>query len=318
MKNPRIVFMGTPEFAVTSLGTLLAEGYNVVAVVTQPDRPQGRKRVLTPSPVKAFAALHSLPVLQPERIRRPEALAELAAYAPDLIITAAYGQILPKSVLDLPLLGCINVHGSLLPRLRGGAPIQYALWQGETVTGVTIMYMAEGMDTGDMLSTVEVPISDEDNAGTLFTKLADAGAELLGRTLPQLLAGKLTAEPQNDAEATYAPTIKREDERIDWTKPARTVFNQIRALSPWPVAFTLLGGEVFKVHASRLPANGSAAPEVLAAPGTVLRADAEGIEVACGTGSILLITVQPAGKKAMESAAFCRGGGIRDGMVLGE
>ncbi|MCL6457312.1 MAG: methionyl-tRNA formyltransferase [Gorillibacterium sp.] len=309
--------MGTPDFAVTSLVTLLEEGYNVIAVVTQPDRPQGRKRVLTPTPVKAAAVGLGIPVLQPERLRRPEAIAEVAALQPDLIVTAAYGQILPKAILDLPRYGCINIHGSLLPKYRGGAPIQYAVMNGEAVTGVTIMYMAEGLDTGDMLTKVEVPITDEDTAGTLFTKLSVEGAALLRHTLPELLAGKLQAEPQNEADATYAPTIKREDERIDWEQSARKVFNQIRGLNPWPVAFTLLNGEVFKVQASHLPATGSAIPLGTVA-GTVLRANGSGIEVATGAGTLLLTEVQPAGKKAMEAAAFCRGGGIRLGTILGQ
>ena len=317
MNAVRVLFMGTPDFVVASLVTLLEDGYDVIAVVTQPDRPQGRKRVLTPTPVKAEAERRGIPVLQPERLRRPEAIAEVAALQPDLIVTAAYGQILPKAVLDLPRLGCINVHGSLLPKYRGGAPIQYALINGEAVTGVTIQYMAEGIDTGDMLTKVEVPITDEDTAGTLFAKLTEEGASLLQRTLPDLLAGKLIAEPQNEAEATHAPTIKREDERIDWSKSARAVFNQIRGLYPWPVAFTLLGGEIFKVQTSQLPSTESAVPLGTIA-GTVLRTDGDGIEVATGTGTLLLTVVQPAGKKAMEAAAFCRGGGIQPGMVLGQ
>ncbi|MBC8078839.1 MAG: methionyl-tRNA formyltransferase [Gorillibacterium sp.] len=317
MSAVRVLFMGTPDFAVASLVTLLEEGYDVIAVVTQPDRPQGRKRVLTPTPVKAEAERRGIPVLQPERLRRPEAVAQVAALEPDLIVTAAYGQILPKAVLDLPRYGCINVHGSLLPKYRGGAPIQYALINGEAVTGITIQYMAEGIDTGDMLTKVEVPITDEDTAGTLFAKLTVEGANLLRRTLPDLLTGKLIAEPQNEAEATHAPTIKREDERIDWDQSARAVFNQIRGLNPWPVAFTLLNGEVFKVQASRLPSVGTPFSAGTVA-GTVLRADGNGIEVVTGTGTLLLTEVQPAGKKAMEAAAFCRGGGIQPGMVLGQ
>ncbi|WP_040948592.1 methionyl-tRNA formyltransferase [Gorillibacterium massiliense] len=316
-----ILFMGTPDYAVPSLRKLLDSGYRVVAVVTQPDRPKGRKRVLTPTPVKVEAEKHGIPVLQPERIRRPEAVAQIAELAPDLIVTAAYGQILPKAVLDLPKYGCINVHGSLLPKYRGGAPIQYAVINGESVTGVTIMYMAEGIDTGDMLAKVEVPITDGDTAGTLFDKLSLEGAELLGRILPDLLAGKLTAEPQQDAEATHAPTLKRADELIDWSKPSLEIFNRVRGLNPWPVAYSLWNGEVLKVWACAKPDSASAdhADAVFNGkqPGTVLKAGTEGITVRTGDGSITLTEVQPAGKKAMSAAEFSRGKGMEPGTVLG-
>jgi len=309
----RIVFMGTPDFAVPSLKALLENNYNIVAVVSQPDRPKGRKRVLTPPPVKVEAEKRGIPVLQPERMRRSEAVAELAAFAPDLIVTAAYGQLLPKAVLELPKHGCINVHGSLLPKYRGGAPIQHAIMNGEPVTGVTIMYMAEGLDTGDMISRVEVPITDEDNAGTMFDKLSEAGAELLLRTLPDLLEGRLMAVPQKHEEATLAPNIKREDEQIDWNRPARSIFNQIRGLSPWPVAFTVWNGENFKIWSARL---GTAA--AAQKPGTVQRITEEGIEVAAAEGTLLLTEVQPAGKKAMSAADFLRGGAMKPGTVLGQ
>lgn len=234
----KIVFMGTPAFAVPSLRMLLEEGYEVVAVVTQPDRPQGRKKTLAPSPVKEAALELGLPVLQPERMRRPEAVAELAAYEPDLIVTAAYGQILPKSVLELPKNGCVNVHGSLLPKYRGGAPIQRCIINGEKVTGVTLMYMAEGLDTGDMISRVEVPIEDEDTSGTMFGKLSIAGRDLLKAEMPRLAAGRVEATVQDDSEATYAPNLSREDERIDWTAGSLATYNRIRGLVPFSGAFT--------------------------------------------------------------------------------
>ncbi|WP_313641272.1 methionyl-tRNA formyltransferase, partial [Paenibacillus sp.] len=195
----KIVFMGTPAFAVPSLQMLMDEGYEVVAVVTQPDRPQGRKKILAPSPVKEAALSLGLPVLQPERMRKPEAVAELAEYEPDLIVTAAYGQILPKAVLDLPRNGCVNVHGSLLPKYRGGAPIQRSIINGEKVTGVTLMYMAEGLDTGDMISRVEVAIEDEDTSGTLFEKVSLAGRDLLKSEMPRLVSGRVQATPQDDS-----------------------------------------------------------------------------------------------------------------------
>ncbi|MEK3685704.1 methionyl-tRNA formyltransferase [Paenibacillus sp. FSL R10-2736] len=312
----KIVFMGTPAFAVPSLRMLLEEGYEVVAVVTQPDRPQGRKKTLAPSPVKEAALELGLPVLQPERMRRPEAVAELAAYEPDLIVTAAYGQILPKSVLELPKNGCVNVHGSLLPKYRGGAPIQRCIINGEKVTGVTLMYMAEGLDTGDMISRVEVPIEDEDTSGTMFGKLSIAGRDLLKAEMPRLAAGRVEATVQDDSEATYAPNLSREDERIDWTAGSLATYNRIRGLVPFSGAFTLWNDETFKVWAAAKPDNGSSAGGN-AAPGTVLAVSERGVEVKTGDGILLLTTVQPAGKKAMSAADFSRGASLKPGTVLG-
>lgn len=312
----RIVFMGTPEFAVPSLRALLGSGLgDVVGVVTQPDRPVGRKRVLTPPPVKVEAEKHALPVLQPERLRRPEAVEALREWRPDLIVTAAFGQILPKAVLDLPRLGCINVHASLLPKYRGGAPIHYAVMNGDAVTGVTIMYMAEGLDTGDMISKIEVPIGDDDTTGTMFRKLSEAGAQLLLDTLPGLLAGTVTAVPQNEAEAVYAPNITREQERIDWSRSAEEIWNLTRALHPRPGAYTLWNGDVLKIWKAAKPA-GAAAPAG-AAHGTVLAAGERGIDVATGRGVLTVLEVQPAGKKAMAAAALARSGQLKPGTVLG-
>lgn len=316
----RIVFMGTPEFAVPSLRMLLEEGYEVAAVVTQPDRPKGRKRELTPPPVKAFALEHGLPVLQPERMRSDEAIRAVADYQPDLIITAAYGQILPKAVLELPPLGCINVHGSLLPRYRGGAPIQRSIINGEPVTGVTLMYMAEGLDTGDMIAKAEIPIADEDTAGTMFEKLSVLGADLLREWLPKIADGTAPRVPQNEAEATYAPNLTREDERIDWGKPARSIFNQVRGLNPMAGGYTMLNGEVFKVWGCRAPGDDDRrlAPEwERLAPGAVLESGAHGIRVRTGDGSIVLTAVQPAGKKVMPASEFAKGARLASGTVLG-
>lgn len=326
-KEANIVFMGTPEFAVLSLRALVEEGYRVTGVVTQPDRPTGRKRVLTPPPVKLEAEKHGLPVLQPERIRRAEAIEAIRELKPDLIVTAAYGQILPKAILDMPKFGCINIHASLLPKYRGGAPIHYAVMNGDPVTGVTIMYMAEGMDTGDMISKVEVPIEDADTTGTMFEKLAVAGADLLRRTLPDLLAGRIAAVPQNEAEAVYSPTIKREDEEIDWSQPAERIFNLVRALHPRPGAFTWWNGEVLKiwgcVHPVR-PQSGQPASRSEASlqqahkPGTVLQSSDKGIEVMTGSGTLWITELQPAGKKAMDAAQFLRGSQMPSGTVLGD
>ncbi|MCD9023258.1 methionyl-tRNA formyltransferase [Cohnella silvisoli] len=316
----KILFMGTPQFAVPSLGLLLEQGYEVAAVVTQPDRPKGRKRELAPSPVKVFALEHGLKVLQPEKLRSPEGVAEVTAIAPDLIVTAAYGQILPKSVLDLPRLGCVNVHGSLLPRYRGGAPIQRSIINGETVTGVTLMYMAEGLDTGDMIAKVEVPITDEDSAGSMFNKLSDAGSNLLLEWLPRLVEGTAGRTPQANDEATYAPNLTREDEKLDWRQSSRQLFNRVRGLNPMAGGFTYLDGEVFKVWGCRIPQGSDTMmrPEWTGlVAGSVLETGSFGIRIRTGDGSLVLTEVQPAGKKALAATEFARGARLAPGKVLG-
>jgi len=313
----RIVFMGTPEFAVPSLKLLVEQNYTIVAVVTQPDRPKGRKKTLTPPPVKEAALSLGLPVLQPERMRSPEAAAAIAELKPDLIVTAAYGQILPKAVLELPRLGCINVHGSLLPQYRGGAPIQRSIINGESKTGVTIMYMAEGLDTGDMISVVEVPIGERDTSGTMFEKLSLAGAKLLGETLPSIISGEIQAIPQNNELATYAPNLTREDERINWNSPASTIYNQVRGLSPMAGAFTYLNGEVFKVWGCEKTDTVRTTKDVKH-PGVVLAADSSGIAVQTGQGILLLTHIQPAGKKAMLAADWLKGARLEPGASFGE
>lgn len=310
-----IVFMGTPEFAVPSLEALLAEGYHVVGVVTQPDRPQGRKKVLTPTPVKEAALKHGLPVLQPQRMRSPEAIEQLTALAPDLIVTAAYGQILPVAVLELPKFGCLNVHGSLLPKYRGGAPIQRSIINGEKETGITLMYMAEGLDTGDMIAKSIVSIEDEDTSGTIFEKLSIAGAKLLVEQLPLVLNGTAERIPQNDEESTYAPNLSREDERIDWNASSRDIFNRVRGLVPFSGAFTTWNEEVFKIWEIAKPSQTESSGSGQA-PGTIVSLSSDGIEVQTGDGTVLLTRVQPAGKKAMEASEFIRGGQMKKGMVL--
>lgn len=313
-KPLRIVFMGTPDFAVPSLRALLEAGYNVVAVVTQPDRPVGRKKVMTPPSVKAEALRHGLTVLQPVKLRSPEAVQELASYEPDLIVTAAYGQILPKTVLELPKYGCINVHGSLLPKYRGGAPIQRAIMNGETETGVTIMYMAEGLDTGDMIASVTVPIGPDDDAGTMFERLSEAGAKLLIETLPKIVDGTAERIPQQEADATYAPNLIRDDERVDWSRSAADIYNQLRGLSPKPGIFTMWNGKVFKIWKAKRPQSGMSGN---AEPGTVLSIGEEGLEIAAGNGIFTATVVQPAGKKAMSVAEFARSGQMKPGDRLG-
>lgn len=313
-----IIFMGTPDFAVPSLQALLEEGYNVTTVVTQPDRPKGRKRVLTPPPVKVEAEKHGIPVLQPEKLRQADSVELLRQLKPDLIVTAAYGQILPKAVLDLPQYGCINIHASLLPKYRGGAPIHHAVLRGEATTGVTIMYMAVGLDTGDMISRVELPIEDTDTTGTLFEKLSIAGSELLKRTLPDLLAGRIQAVPQNEADAIYSPNIRREDELIDWSRSAVEIWNQVRGLNPFPGAYTLWNGEVMKVWESANPKETTSRSFAEApAPGTVLGSSEHGIEVMTGEGTLWLTHIQPSGKKAMPVSEFIRGVQIAVGTTFG-
>lgn len=309
-----IVFMGTPDFAVPVLKVLIDNGYDVKAVVTQPDRPKGRKKVLTPPPVKVCAEEKGLPVLQPEKVREPSAIEEILAYQPDLIVTCAFGQILPTALLDAPKLGCINVHASLLPDYRGGAPIHKAIMDGKTETGVTIMYMVKALDAGDMLTQVRVPIGPSDNVGTMFEKLSQAGAELLAETLPKLIKGELTPIPQDESKVTYAPTIQRADEKIDWTWPAERIVNLVRGLNPFPVAFTTLLGQNVKVYqAMKVPGRSTQAP------GTVISLEEDGIVVQSGDDfGVKILELQPAGKKRLTAKHYLLGAELKEGDSFGE
>ncbi|MBP0724857.1 methionyl-tRNA formyltransferase [Bacillus sp. RG28] len=312
----RIVFMGTPDFSVNVLRTLIEEKYNVVGVVTQPDRPVGRKRVLTPPPVKVEALKHDIPVFQPEKIRLAEEVEKVLALEPDLIVTAAFGQILPKEILETPKFGCINVHASLLPELRGGAPIHYSIIQGKKETGVTIMYMVEKLDAGDMISKVVVPIEERDHVGTLHDKLSVAGAELLSQTIPNLLNGEINPEKQDESKATFAWNIKREEEKIDWTKTGEEIYNHVRGLHPWPVAYTTLNGDVMKVWWSEKVITSKNAK-----PGEIIEVEADGFIVSTGNDVAIKITdLQPAGKKRMDAKQYLNGAGsfITVGMKLGD
>ncbi|ACJ34151.1 methionyl-tRNA formyltransferase [Anoxybacillus flavithermus] len=308
-----IVFMGTPDFAVPILEQLIKDGYNVVGVVTQPDKPKGRKQQLTPPPVKVAAESYGIPVLQPTKIREKEQYEQVIALQPDLIVTAAFGQILPKPLLDAPTYGCINVHASLLPELRGGAPIHYAILQGKEKTGITIMYMVEKLDAGDILTQVEVPIDERDTVGTLHDKLSQAGARLLSETLPKLLRGDITPMKQNDEQATFAYNIKPEQERIDWTKTGEDIYNHIRGMNPWPVAYTTYGEERWKLWwGEKVRASSQAKP------GTIVAVEQDGIIVATGNETAIKITeLQPAGKRKMSATDFLRGTTISIGTVLG-
>ena len=307
----RTVFMGTPGFAVPSLAAL-AEGTDVTLVLCNPDRPAGRGRTMASPPVKEEAIRRGIPVFQPEKARHPDAVARIVAEAPDLIVVAAYGHILPKSILDIPRLGCINVHASLLPRYRGAAPINWAVARGETVTGITIMRMDEGMDTGPMLLVREMPIGGEDTAETIFTKLSILGAEALREALRRLREGTLEETPQDAALATYAPMLKKEHGRIDWSRPARELLNLVRGMTPWPSAFALHAGKTLKVLSSVLPAESGPAGE----PGELVAIGRGGISVACGEGVLRLQVVQPEGGKAMEAWAYAQGRRVATGERL--
>lgn len=308
--------MGTPDFSVLVLRRLITEGFDVIAVVTQPDRPVGRKRILTPPPVKVEAEQHNIPVFQPEKIRLPEETEKILALEPDLIVTAAYGQILPAAILEVPKLGCINVHASLLPELRGGAPIHYAILEGKKKTGITIMYMVEKLDAGDIISQKEIPITEEDDVGTLFAKLSETGADLLAATLPELIAGKIIAQPQNHDEATYAYNIKREQEKINWNDSGEVIFNQIRGLRPWPIAYTTLNGQVLKIWKAEKVALSSTME-----PGRIAEVLEDGIIISTGNQiGIKVLELQPAGKKKMSVEQYLRGAGaeISAGLRIGQ
>jgi methionyl-tRNA formyltransferase len=286
----RIVFAGTPEFAAQHLQALLDAGRQVVAVYTQPDRPAGRGQKLMPSPVKQLAVEHGIPVFQPQTLRDPAAQAELAALQPDLMVVVAYGLILPQVVLDIPRLGCINSHASLLPRWRGAAPIQRAVEAGDAESGVTVMQMEAGLDTGPMLLKVTTPIGAEDTGGTLHDRLAELGARAIVEAVNGLEAGTLNGEAQDDALACYAHKLSKDEARLDWNRPAVELERQIRALHPWPVCHSSLSGEAVKVHAAQL-ADGTGVP------GTILDAGKDGLRVACGQGALLLTRLQlPGGK----------------------
>lgn len=312
----KIVFMGTPDFSVPVLQRIIQDGYEVIGVVTQPDRPVGRKKVLTSPPVKVEAEKHGIPVFQPEKIKVKEEMEKIVALDADLIVTAAFGQILPNELLASPKYGCINVHASLLPELRGGAPIHYSILQGKDKTGITIMYMAQKLDAGDILTQAEVTIEEDDNVGTLHDKLSVVGAELLSETIPKLLNGELTPIKQNDEEATFAPNIKRDQEKIEWERNGEDIYNHVRGLNPWPVSYTLLNGDIIKIwEAKKLKQSKPGEP------GEILAVNGDGLLVATGNETSILITeLQPSGKKKMKAKEYLRGAGsfIQPGMKLGE
>lgn len=314
MDGLRVVFMGTPELACASLHALIhSPGMDVRAVVTQPDRPKGRQLQVQPSPVKQMAVAHGLPVLQPERARSPGFLEELRAFEPQLIAVAAFGQILPQAILDLPEFGCLNVHTSILPRYRGAAPIQWALINGDSETGVTIMKMDAGMDTGAVVACETTPIAASDNAQTLHDRLARIGADLLVRTIPDYVAGRISPRAQPAEGAVHAPKIQKEFGRIDWQLPSSALRNRFRGLTPWPGLFTFFGTparllKVWELEVSK--ASGT--------PGQVIRADRAGVLVGCGDGSVNLTSLQLEGGRRLSAGEFLAGHPVTHGTVLGQ
>ena len=292
----RIIFAGTPDFAARHLDALLSSGHQVVGVFTQPDRPAGRGKKLMPSPVKVLAEEHGLPVFQPASLRPQENQQLVTDLNADVMVVVAYGLILPKAVLDMPRLGCINVHGSLLPRWRGAAPIQRSLWAGDADTGVTIMQMDVGLDTGDMLYKLSCPITDEDTSATLYDKLAELGPKGLIDTLQQLADNRVQPEVQDEALVTYAEKLTKEEARLDWSLPAAQLERCIRAFNPWPMSWLEIDGQPVKVWQASVIAG-----PVNAAPGTIIEANKQGIQVATVEGILNLESLQPAGKKAMSA-----------------
>lgn len=307
----RIIFMGTPDFAAQTLQALIEGPDKVVAVVTQPDRAKGRGKKIASPPTKLIAQEADIPVLQPTKIKTEEFRNGLLTYQPDLVVVAAYGRILPKSLLELAPMGCINVHGSLLPNYRGAAPIQWSVINGDREVGVTIIQMDEGMDTGDMLLTASIETTPQETAGSLFSKLAQLGSETLIEAIKGLKEGSITAIAQDHDQATVAPMLKKSDGLIDWHKDAKELVCLIRGLDPWPTAFCFYNGKRLRLFG----------PEVVyqdndAEPGSVLYADKRGLLVACGNNALLITEIQPEGKKRMPIEAFICGQAIDPGTVL--
>jgi methionyl-tRNA formyltransferase len=309
----RIIFAGTPDFAARHLQALIQSEHQIVGVYSQPDRPAGRGKKLKASEVKALALEHDLPVFQPQSLKNDEALATLNSLNADIMIVVAYGLILPKAILEAPRLGCLNVHGSILPRWRGAAPIQRAIWAGDEQTGVTIMQMDEGLDTGDMLHISRCPIDADETSASLYTKLAELGPDALIETVNKLAKGELTAKPQNDELANYATKLSKDEANIDWRMDAAQIERNIRAFNPWPVCFTQMGEHTVKIYHAKVIAQTGRAGEVLSS-------DKNGIVVACGKHALCITQLQPQGKKPMAINDFLNGRSdwVTPGTVLGE
>jgi methionyl-tRNA formyltransferase len=296
----KLVYMGTPHFAVAPLRALAAAGHEIIGVVTRNDKPSGRGRVLSSPLVKQTASEMNLPLFQPRRVREPEFIAVLKSLNTEAIVVAAYGQILPKEILTLPKFGCINIHASLLPLYRGAAPINWAIMHGDAETGITVMQMDEGMDTGAMLLQESIPIGSKDTAGSMLEKLSSLGARLITEALPLIAAGSIVPRVQDNAKATLAPLLRKEDGSIDWTLPAVEIHNRVRGLSPWPGAYTYLDGKMIKILESEVITGKEA-------PGVLFEAERGALAVGAGSGLLRIVALQPEGKKPMTAADFLRG-----------
>ena len=308
----KIIFMGTPDFSVGTLEALIEAGHEVCLVVTQPDKPKGRGKEMQPTPVKAAAMKHGIPVYQPKKIRDPECVEELRKYQADVMVVIAFGQILPKSILEMTPYGCINVHASLLPKYRGAAPIQWAIINGESVTGVTTMQMDEGLDTGDMLAKAIVPLDEKETGGSLFDKLSEAGGRLCVETLAKLEKGEITPEKQGESPTAYASMLDKKMGNIDWNKSAVVIERLVRGLNPWPSAYTHLDGKTLKIWACDvLPQSASKGES-----GEILEVTKDAIHVQTGDGILVLREIQLAGKARMDAGAFLRGYKVVPGTVL--
>ena len=311
----RVVFMGTPDFAVGTLNALLQSRHQVVAVVTQPDKPKGRGKAMQFTPVKEVAVRAEIPVLQPKRIREPEVVEEIRQFHPDVIVVVAFGQLIPKAILDMPQYGCVNVHASLLPKYRGAAPIQWAVIDGEEKSGVTTMQMDEGLDTGDMLLTEEVVLDPQETGGSLFDKLSEVGAGLLLKTLDELEAGNVHPQKQpSESTTAYAAMLTKKMGEIDWTQSAVQIERLVRGLNPWPSAYTHLGQKTLKIWRAAVHPSMVQTKE----PGTVILMDKKHFGVQTGDGMLEILELQLEGKKRMDADAFLRGYQVEDGIKLGE
>lgn len=322
----KVIYMGTPEFAVYALESIVNAGHDVLAVVTQPDKPQGRSKKLVPTPVKVRALEYDIPVYQPEKIREEHMVQVLREYKPDVIVVAAYGQILPESILSIAPYGCINIHASLLPKYRGAAPIERAIIDGETVTGVTTMYMEKGLDTGDIIDKTEVEIKPEDTGKTLTDKLAAAGADLILKTLDALWNKTATRTKQKDAESCYASMLNKEMGQLDFSKPAEVLERLIRGLIPWPCAYTMIDGKTVKIYKAEIKKTDADYRQLVQekaqktlnfAPGEILEVTKKYFVIACGIDALLIRELQPEGKKAMDAASYLNGNKLEAGMKVG-
>ena len=331
-KDIKIVYMGTPEFAESSLEAIVREGYNVTACFTQPDKMKGRSGKPVPSPVKECALKYDIPVFQPVKLREAENVQIIKELDPDMIVVAAYGQILPEDILNIPRYGCVNIHASLLPKYRGAAPIEWCVINGEKETGVTTMFMAKGLDTGDMIEKSVTPIGKDETSEELRARLAEIGAELIISTMEKIFSGDYERTPQDDAESSYAVMLKKEMGDIDWNDPAEKIERLIRGLQPWPCAVTGFQGKNLKIYKAEALADdevsgSSALPgtdisgetdEKTIVPGMIIDRTKKHFTVKCGTGALRILSVQPEGKKKMDTAAFLNGNKVECGMMLGE